>query len=345
MVERSGAIIGGFYIARKTFSDTDDIKSYYSRKEQTAKEIGTLEDEVIKLNKQLEQLTAQEQFGSKEIVEMQKERELIEQNYESMRAKRKRTFEERTNSQEEINKLRIKKARLEAELENLKLEFENYKKTETYQLAPSTLENKIRENVDKINSLGAINMKALEEYEQQKVVYDDLKEKVDKLTEERNKVVEIIADVEGQRKEIFMKTLDGIREQFKIVFNDLMKGEADLKLVGGLDSGLLIEASSRGKTLTNIDAMSGGEKTLTALAFLFSIQRFRPAPFYVLDEIDAALDRPNTKKVVELIKKYTPSSQFIVITHNESTIQEAGCVYGVSIEDGESNLVGIRMPS
>jgi chromosome segregation protein len=345
LVERSGAIIGGFYIARKTFTDTDDIRSYYSRKEQIAKEIDTLEDEVIKLNKQLEQLTAQEQFGSKEIVEMQKERESMEQNYESMRAKRKRVFEEKMNSQEEINKLRIKKARLEAELENLKLEFENYKKTETYQLAPSTLENKIRENVDKINSLGAINMKALEEYEQQKVVYDDLKEKVDKLTEERNKVVEIIADVEGQRKEIFMKTLDGIREQFKIVFNDLMKGEADLKLVGGLDSGLLIEASSRGKTLTNIDAMSGGEKTLTALAFLFAIQRFRPAPFYVLDEIDAALDKPNTKKVVELIKKYTPSSQFIVITHNEATIQEAGCVYGVSIEEGESNLVGIRMPS
>jgi len=345
LVERSGAIIGGFYSAKKVFTDTEDIKAYYSRREQVGKDIEILEGEIVKLNKELEQLMTEEQVGSKEVVEMQKERGLIEQKYESLRAKRKRLFEERMNSQEDVNKLRIKKARLEAELENLKLEFENYKKTETYQLAPSTLENKIREAIDKINALGAINMKALEEYEQQKVVYDELKGKVDKLTEERNKILEIIADVEGKRKEVFMKTLEGIREQFKTVFSDLMKGEADLKLVGGLDSGLLIEASSRGKTMTNIDAMSGGEKTLTALAFLFAIQKFRPAPFYVLDEIDAALDRPNTKKVVELIKKYSPSSQFIVITHNESTIQEAGCVYGVSIEDGESNLVGIRMPS
>jgi chromosome segregation protein len=158
-------------------------------------------------------------------------------------------------------------------------------------------------------------------------------------------VLEIIADIEGKRKVVFNKTLDGVREQFKVVFNDLMKGDADLRLIGGLDSGLIIEASAKGRKLTNIDAMSGGEKTLTALAFLFAIQRFKPAPFYILDEIDAALDKPNTKKVVDLIKKYISSSQFIVITHNESTIQEADCVYGVSIEEGESNLIGIRMPN
>jgi chromosome segregation protein len=108
---------------------------------------------------------------------------------------------------------------------------------------------------------------------------------------------------------------------------------------------LLIEASAKGKKLMNIDAMSGGEKTLTALAFLFAIQKFSPAPFYVLDEIDAALDKPNTKKTVELIKKYSDNSQFIVITHNEATIQEADSVYGVSMEEGESRLVGIKMPS
>jgi len=281
----------------------------------------------------------------KELIEMQREREELEQKFESLRNKRKRLFEEKMSYQEQINNLRIRRARFEAELENLKLEFENYKKTETYQLSSRILEDKIKETMDKINALGAINMKALEEYEEQKIVYDELKGKVDKLTEERNKILEIIANIEGKRKEVFIKTLEGVREQFKIVFKDLMKGEADLRLLGGLDSGLLIEASTRGKKLMNIDAMSGGEKTLTALAFLFAIQRFRPAPFYILDEIDAALDKPNTKKTVELIKKYSSNSQFIVITHNEATIQEADCVYGVSIEDGESKLVGIRMPS
>ena len=91
--------------------------------------------------------------------------------------------------------------------------------------------------------------------------------------------------------------------------------------------------------------MSGGEKTLTALAFLFAVQQFSPAPFYVLDEIDAALDKPNTKKVTELLKKYSDKAEFIVITHNDTTIQNADVVYGVSMDGGESNLVSIKMPS
>lgn len=218
------------------------------KKTQLGREIDQLEEEVIRLNKQFEQLTTQEQVGSKEVMEMQKEREIVEQKYESLRTKRKRIFEEKMNSQEEINRLRIKKARFEAELDNIKLEFENYKKTETYQLSPAVLENKIRETMGAINSLGAINMKALEEYSQQKVVYDELKERVDKLAEERNKILEIMAEIEGKRKDVFMKTLEGVREQFKIVFKDMMGGEADLRLIGDMESGLLIEASSIGRS-------------------------------------------------------------------------------------------------
>lgn len=345
LIERSGAIIGGYYIGKKVFVESDDIRNYALRKEQIEKEILDLENEAKRLNNQLEQLTTEEQLGSKELTNLQKQREDLEKNLESLKAKRKRVFEEQMNSQEEINKLRIKKAKLEAELDNIKLEFENYKKYETYQMSVNVLETKIKETMDAINVLGAINMKALEEYNQQKVVYDELKSKVDKLTEERNKILEMISEIEGKRQDVFMKTLEAVKEEFKVVFRDLLGGEADIRLIGGMDSGLLIEANPRGRKLLNIDAMSGGEKTLTALAFLFSIQRYKPAPFYILDEIDAALDRPNTKKTVELIKKYSGSSQFIVISHNETTMQAADCVYGVSMEDGESKLVGIKMPS
>jgi len=345
LVERSGAIIGGFFVSKKVFTDTDDVKNYSLKRVQLEKEINQLEEEIAKLNREFKQISAQEQTGSKEVTDMQSERETLEKNYESLRTKRKTLFDEKMNSQEEINRIRIKRARLEAELENLKLEFSNYKKSETYQLSPTVLENRIRETMISINSLGAINMKALEEYGQQKVIYDELKEKVDKLADERNKILEIMAEIEGKRKDVFMKTLEGIREQFKIVFKDLMGGEADIRLIAGLDSGLLIEASSVGKKLMNIDLMSGGEKTLTALAFLFAIQRYRPAPFYILDEIDAALDKPNSKKTVELIKKYSKGSQFIVISHNEYTMQAADSVYGVSMNEGESQVVGIKMPS
>lgn len=345
LLERSGAIIGGYYTGKRVFTDTEDVKSYSLKKQQLEKEIKQLEEEVLKLNKEFESIYNQEQTGSKEVSEMQKERETVEQKYESLRVKRRNLFDEKMNSQEEINRVRIKKARLEAELENLKLEFDNYKKSETYQLSPAVLENKIRETLGSINSLGAINMKALEEYGLQKIIYDELKQRVDKLADERNKILEIMGEIEGKRKEVFMKTLEGVREQFKIVFKDLMNSEADIRLIGGMDSGLLIEASPIGRKMLNIDSMSGGEKTLTALAFLFAIQRFKPAPFYVLDEVDAALDKPNTKKTVELIKKYAFNSQFIVISHNEATMQAADSVYGVSMSEGESQIIGIKMPS
>jgi chromosome segregation protein len=345
LTEKSGLIIGGFYIGKRVFSDTDETKKFQEQKNRLQKEIEQTEIEISKATKELEQLTTEEQMGSKQIFKLQKEREDLDNKYESLKTRRRRLYEEKLGAQEEINKWRIKKARLEAELDNIKLEFENYKGKETLNLAIETLENRARDVLKQIQALGAINMKALEEYKEQKIIYDQLKERVEKLAVERNKILEIIGEIEGKRKETFTKTLEGIREQLKIVYKDLTGGEADIRLEGDMDSGLSIEASPAGKRLLNIDLMSGGEKTLAALAFLFAIQRFRPAPFYVLDEIDAALDKQNTKKTVELIKKYSNNSQFIVISHNDMTIQAADCVYGVSMEEGESKLIGIKMPS
>jgi len=96
--------------------------------------------------------------------------------------------------------------------------------------------------------------------------------------------------------------------------------------------------------MLNIDAMSGGEKSLTALAFLFAVQKYNPAPFYILDEVDAFLDKVNTKRVVEMIKKLSQKEQFIVITHNDQTIKQGDRVYGISMERGESKILGLELP-
>ncbi|MFH0929400.1 MAG: chromosome segregation SMC family protein [Candidatus Aenigmatarchaeota archaeon] len=345
LVERSGAIIGGFYRKKNMLVGKDETEKYKEEMANLQKEIEETEMEVSVMDKKLANLTTEEKMGDKELVNMQKRKHELEGMLDSLEGKKKKMFRDRMSQQEDINRLRISKARLEAELENIKLEFSAFENTELIEAAPSVLERRILDTTLQIKALGLINMKALEEFEQQKNIYDQLKERVDKLTEERNKILEIIAEIEGRRIETFNKTLERLREEFKIVFKDLMSGPADLRLIGGLDSGLLIEGSAKGKKLMNIDLMSGGEKTLTALAFLFAIQRFRPAPFYVLDEIDAALDKPNSKKAIDLINKYSDSSQFIVISHNEATIQAAGCVYGVSMENGESRLVGIKMPA
>ena len=141
-------------------------------------------------------------------------------------------------------------------------------------------------------------------------------------------------------------TMEKIGKHFKQIYAELTEGEASLQLegIGDNDSGLLIYASPPGKRLLNIDSMSTGEKTLTAFAFLFAIQNHKPAPFYILDEADAALDKANTKRIAELIRRHSKLAQFIIISHNDHLVREADQVYGVSMEDGESKIMGIQLP-
>ncbi|MBU3957600.1 MAG: AAA family ATPase [Nanoarchaeota archaeon] len=346
LIEKSGAMIGGFYHKeRKSLFEANEIKKYQTQKEQLEDGAAKIDGELIGLEKQLRALQTEEEKGSTELTDTEKQREQISLDMQKTREKRKAVYEKRLIIQSDVNRLKIQKARLEAELDNLKLEFNNYKKENLLEEKIEILEAKLKETFIAIQKLGPINMKAVEEFAQQNAVYNELKERVEKLSAERDKILFIMIEIESRRKETFSKTLAAVSEQFKTVFQDLTGGEADLHLEeDSLDSGLVIEASPAGKRLLNIDSMSGGEKTLVALAFLFAIQRFRPAPFYILDEVDAALDKPNSRKIVDLVKKYAEDAQFIIISHNDTTIQQADCVYGVSMENGESRLVGIRMP-
>jgi chromosome segregation protein len=173
-----------------------------------------------------------------------------------------------------------------------------------------------------------------------------MKKKLDKLLEEKEAVTRTIKEIENKRRDKFTETLGKIAENFSAIYRDLSNGIGRLRLEeeNNIDSGLIIEASPPGKNVVNLDAMSGGEKTLTSLAFLFAILQLYSSPFYILDEVDAALDKTNTKKIVDVIKKYSKNTQFIIITHNDFTVQEADKVFGVSIEDGVSKVFGIEMP-
>jgi chromosome segregation protein len=350
LIERSGAIIGGFYHSdKKAFVGTDEMAKYAQQKEQLTAELAKLKEEILVLESKLARTTAEETKGSAKLKSDLAERSSLEQTIASLRLQRKEFAEAKVTAEAEVQNLRIKRARLEAELENVKAEFANYAAVkDTYaDMSPHEMEGKMGSTIAAINRLGAINQRAPEELEQLKPAYVELKGRVETLTSERERVVGIMSEIEGKRKNTFMTTLTAIIEQFKIVYKDLTGGEGDLKLEEpeNIESGLLIEACPPGRKVLNIDAMSGGEKTMTALAFLFAIQRFRPAPFYILDEIDAALDKPNVKKTTDLIKKYSDRAQFIVISHNDSTVAAADCVYGVSMEEGESKLVGIKMPA
>ena len=134
-----------------------------------------------------------------------------------------------------------------------------------------------------------------------------------------------------------------MKENFEEMFAELSSGKGTLVLSDPEDissSGLLIEASPGGKKLLHLDAMSGGEKTLTSAAFLLAIQRYKPSIFYVVDELDAALDRENSMRLASMLRN--SDAQFILVTHNEEIIKYAGSVIGVVMGDGISQVVGTR---
>ena len=159
----------------------------------------------------------------------------------------------------------------------------------------------------------------------------------------------LIHEIESRKTSAFLKTYNEVAENFERVFEQLTGGKGHLDLTDDenpLEGGIDVRVRTKeGKSFTHLRALSGGEKTITALAFIFALQEYYPTPFYIFDEIDAALDKENSEKLAELLKKYSSQSQIIVISHNDHIITQSDYLYGVSMNKlGESGVVGIKLP-
>jgi chromosome segregation protein len=343
LIETSGAMTGGFY-KKKSYSD--EINKYQSERKRLEEENRVLEKRLKELEAELKEFSGKEVEFGKADVEIRKS--AMDARMKKIREKRREAYEKRLVLQQELGKLNIEKARIEAKFEDLSLRVKEGEKDlkPFIDMSVSVLKVKEREMLERMQALGSINLRAIEDFEAFKTEFDDFKEKVDKIVSERNSIIETMMKIEERRKEVFLSCLESIRKHFRETYNELTGGEASLELEdpNNMDSGLLIKAQPPGKKLLHIDSMSGGEKTLTAFAFLFAIQRHKPTPFYILDEADAALDKKNSELVAKLIKKHSKDVQFIIISHNDAIIKEADQVYGVSMQDGESKIFGIKLP-
>ncbi|MEM5879298.1 MAG: LAGLIDADG family homing endonuclease [Candidatus Aenigmatarchaeota archaeon] len=345
LAERSGAMIGGYYFrAAKIVPTEAEIEEYQKLKEKLKEEIQAFEKEIQECEARLKELSKSEE--TRELIDLEKIKIDTEQELDSLRQKRKIAYEQRLAVQTELNKLSVQKARIEAELETVKVEAQQYGEVKPIEKSVRSLEMAIRQAQNELASLGAVNFKAIEQYEKFKSEFDEYKQKYEKILAEKKAVLEMIEQIEQKRKEVFFKTLQDVSKKFDEMFNKMTGGSASLELEdpNNLESGLMIQANPGGKMLLNIDAMSGGEKSLTALAFLFAVQEYKPAPFYILDEVDAALDKENSKKVAELLKMLSKEAQFIVITHNDTTITYGDRVYGCTMDRGETKILGLELP-
>ncbi len=249
-----------------------------------------------------------------------------------------------------LNTLSIEEARVKAEVAGITAEFEQYSGVELNMEKPEEqLKKEINDFERMMVNIGNVNMRALEIYETVEKEYGGLLDKKNVLLREKDDVVRLMNEIESSKKDLFMRSLDAVDGQFRRIFGQLTtKGEAYLELENKQEpfaEGLRINVKITGNKFLDIRSLSGGEKTMTALAFLFAIQEHEPATFYILDEVDAALDKHNSEKLAKLIRSYCTKAQYVVISHNDAIISEADILYGVSMnqEAGLSNVVSLRM--
>lgn len=201
---------------------------------------------------------------------------------------------------------------------------------------------------NRIQSMGPVNLVAIEEYSELKERFAFLTEQSEDLVKARDELVTAIDDINTRSQKQFQEIFEQIRKNFKYTFQTLFGGggSADLQLLEAedvLDSGVDIVAQPPGTKLKSIFLLSGGQKTMTAVGLLFAIYMVKPSPFCVLDELDAPLDEANIGRFTTMLKQFTGKSQFIIITHNKRTISEASAIFGVTMEEkGVSKVVSMK---
>lgn len=251
------------------------------------------------------------------------------------------------NIEQETNRLNIEKAEANARVENLETDFLEYKDVEIIRVPKEQLLERIEKAKELMVGIGSVNLLSLEVYDSVKKEYDSVKEKSETIDREKEEIMKIIADIDNKKKKTFMRTLTDLNNVFATNFASLStKGEVSLELENPKDpfeEGVNIVVKTGHGKYFDVTSLSGGEQTLVALSLIFAIQEYKPYSFYILDEIDAALDKRNSARLAELLKKYMKKGQYIVITHNDEIISNANVLYGVSMHEGISKVVSMKV--
>ena len=211
---------------------------------------------------------------------------------------------------------------------------------------PAASERELAEARSRLNSLGPVNVLALEEYTRKKERHTFLVQQRTDLTSAKSQLLEAIEKINTTASQLFVETFAKVQDHFRQVFLTLFEGgDAELRAIGEdpLECEIEIVAKPRGKHLQSISLMSGGERALTAIALLFAIYLVKPSPFCLLDEVDAPLDDANVERFIRMLQQFSGRTQFVVITHNKKTMEAARCLYGVTMQElGVSRLVSVR---
>ena len=315
-----------------------------------------LEEQITNLNNQIEEIKQNVNQSVEKVEELKKKRQEENSRLDNVELSIAEKLKLLENLKGETAKLDIKKSKIDVELEQIE-----QKLWEDYEITPNNAEQefekpknvqtttkRVKELKEQIKNLGSINIDSIEEYRQTKERYDFMCEQRLDLEDSSAKLRKVIQDMTKIMKEQFAEKFNIINKNFGEVFKELFGGgKAELKLTDEeniLECGIDIKVQPPGKKLQNMTLLSGGEKAFTAIALLFAILKINPAPFCVLDEIEAALDDVNVYRFAEYLKKFADETQFLVITHRKGTMEAADTVYGITMEEnGISKLLSMQL--
>ena len=333
-------------------SKEDDIKNTLKNNESLEKDKVTYREEIVQLEEQLNTLSDKIAVIDAKIGELVKQKEEIHESLVDLQTNSAVKSSEIDRINEQIEAFKTRRRELEPQLEEASKLLQDagveVEKLEPVQISIDELNARIQRLDKRMQELGDVNMRAIVSYEEKAARKEELDTQIKTLSTERQSILDKMNGFEQQKKEAFMTTFTAINENFKDIYHQLSEGEGRLILENEKDplsAGMTIEAKPRDKTTNNkLGALSGGEKALTALALVFSIQRYLPAPFYALDEVDASLDTMNVERIADMVKKQSSDTQFLVVSHRRPMIEAANRTIGVTQkEKGKTKVTGVKL--
>ncbi len=325
----------------------DDIEEAQNRKAEHEDRIADCEEAIAETEAELEDKREAVADLEDELAELKADRSDLKEDLADARTNRDQQ-QDRVNAVEsKLEDERERVSSLEWEIESLEAEVGDYD-PETVPDHETVLEMIELLTAD-MEAMEPVNMLAIDEYDDVRADLEELEEGKETLVEEAEGIRDRIAQYETQKKETFMESYEAISEHFTEIFEKLSEGTGTLHLEDRDDpfeGGLTMKAQPGDKPIQRLDAMSGGEKSLTALAFIFAIQRHNPAPFYALDEVDAFLDAVNAERIGEMVEELADRAQFVVVSHRSAMLDRSQRAIGVTMQqDNVSAVTGIDLSS
>ncbi len=342
--------------AKTSGTNMDVRKAELKRQIDDYRQTATEKQQEIKRLQQLTDTLKQTQTAqAQQIDALQEQRTQLEKRSVDIRSAERAKIAEREVSGRELARLEERKINLQKEYDTIisKL-WEEYELTrrEAEKIAvpvaePAKAQKRLNSLKQSIKALGNVNVAAIEEYKEVSERYEFMRVQVKDVEQSKNEIERLITSLTKQMKEVFVESFEQINRNFTYTFKELFGGgTASLSLADPeniLTSGIDIVVHPPGKIVVHLDALSGGEKALVAIALYFAIMKVRPAPFCVMDEIEAALDDVNVNRFASYLRRMTDKTQFILITHRRGTMEEADVLYGVTMQDeGISKLLELR---